>query len=281
MSDEARAHYDRGIALFTAKDYAGAIRELEAGYALDARREFLFAEAQALRLQGDCKRAVPLYQQFLASEPTAVQVNATQIALGRCAQQLAADAAAAAAASPPGKEAKTPGRTATATGTPTLTPTSTTTSPPTGTASGVGGGPVEATPPYKDQLGGVLLGAGVVGLGVGTGFLLGVLSARDDAGRATTYPEFDRRWQTVESRRDIAVVALVAGGALTGAALLRYVQLARREHARAPEPARRQGSPAPSPPPTLTVSKPALSALGAWVVPGAGGVTAIGLGGRF
>src|SRR5262245_38585026 len=54
MSPDARAHYDRGLALYQAKDYAGAIREFEVGYAAEPRREFLFAEAQAKRLAGDC-----------------------------------------------------------------------------------------------------------------------------------------------------------------------------------------------------------------------------------
>jgi tetratricopeptide (TPR) repeat protein len=89
MTGEARAHYDRGLALYAAKDYGAAIQELEAGYALDPRREFLFAEAQAQRLAGDCQRAVPLYQRFLTSEPSPLQASAAQVGLARCAQQMA------------------------------------------------------------------------------------------------------------------------------------------------------------------------------------------------
>src|SRR5205823_4412560 len=90
--ETATAEPVRGTKPATAaeKDYGAALAELRAGYALDARREFLFAEAQALRLGGDCKSAVPLYQQFLKSGPEDVQVNATHIALGRCAAQMAA-----------------------------------------------------------------------------------------------------------------------------------------------------------------------------------------------
>ena len=89
MRPEAAALYTRGLERFAARDYAGAIADLEAGYAIEPRREFLFAEGQAKRLAGDCKGAVALYQRFLATNPTAVQANATQIALGRCAQHLA------------------------------------------------------------------------------------------------------------------------------------------------------------------------------------------------
>ena len=89
MRPEAAALYTRGLERFAARDYAGAVADLEAGYAIEPRREFLFAEGQAKRLAGDCKGAVALYQRFLATNPTGVQANATQMALGRCAQHLA------------------------------------------------------------------------------------------------------------------------------------------------------------------------------------------------
>jgi len=242
MGDEARARYDRGIELFTAKDYAGAIRELEAGHAIEPRREFLFAEAQALRLQGDCKRAVALYQQFLASDPTPVQVNATHIALSRCAQQLASEP------TPPNKTSATPNID-------TLPP-----PPP----------PASPPPPwYREPLGAALLGAGVIGLGVGTGFLIASSSAEDDAARATTYPEYKRSWDSAASRRDVAVVALVAGGALTGAALYRYLRAWQHEREHGNERARE--------PDAHATPKPALHA---WLAPGPNGAAA-GVGGRF
>jgi len=89
MRPEAAALYTSGLERFAARDYAGAIADLEAGYAIEPRREFLFAEGQAKRLAGDCKGAVALYQRFLATNPSPVQANATQMALGRCAQHLA------------------------------------------------------------------------------------------------------------------------------------------------------------------------------------------------
>src|SRR6187551_1608377 len=89
LRPEAAALYKRGLERFAARDYPAAIADLEAGYAIEPRREFLFAEGQAKRLAGDCKGAVALYQRFLATNPPAVQANATQIALGRCAQHMA------------------------------------------------------------------------------------------------------------------------------------------------------------------------------------------------
>ncbi|MEA2699210.1 MAG: hypothetical protein QOI66_3481, partial [Myxococcales bacterium] len=180
-----------------AKKYPAAIQELEAGYALDPRREFLFAEAQAQRLAGDCQRAVPLYQRFLATEPSALQASAAQVGLARCAQQMA-----------------------------TATPT-----PPAGSA-----GPSPTVPPpappapappplqarYRDPLGGALLGAGVIGLGVGAGFLIGSLTASNNA---TTYDDYNRQRATIERRWNIGVVGLTSGALLTGTAIYRYHSL--------------------------------------------------------
>jgi hypothetical protein len=203
MSDEARAHYERGLALYGEKDYASAIRELDAGYALEPRREFLFAEAQAHRLNGDCKSAVPLYKRFLDSEPDDVQVNAAHIALARCAEQMAT----APAPAPLPK------------------------APPIGTSAPVlppPAMPAPAAPWYKDPVGGVLLGAGVAALAAGAGFSLAALSARDDANqRAANYPDFTSRWSTARARSQIAAGAFAAGAALTGVAIYRYWRVRR------------------------------------------------------
>ncbi|MES1157862.1 MAG: hypothetical protein ABUL67_02060, partial [Haliangium ochraceum] len=50
MDPAAKDHYDRGLRLYADRDFASAVGELEIGYGIDPRREFLFAQAQALRL---------------------------------------------------------------------------------------------------------------------------------------------------------------------------------------------------------------------------------------
>ena len=193
MSGEARAHYDRGLGLYTAKDYAAAVAELEAGYALDPRREFLFAEAQAQRLAGDCQRAVPLYQRFLATLPAAVQVNAAQVGLARCAQQLAI--------TPPVQQP------------PPMTP-----APP-------------PAPWYRDSVGGALLSGGVLGLGVGAGFLIAAAVFHN---HGANYDDYNQQQNNLERRANIGVGALVTGALLTGAAAYRYHRL--RSTPRSPAP---------------------------------------------
>jgi tetratricopeptide (TPR) repeat protein len=199
MRPEAQALYDRGLARFAAHDYAGAIADLEAGHALDPRREFLFAEGQAKRLAGDCKSAIALYQRFLATSPPTVQANATQIALGRCAQHLAAhpEVVVVSAPAPP--------------------------TPP----------PPPAPPWWHDAWGLRLSITGAVGIAVGTGFLAAAYVARSDADDADTYAAYNARYSAAESRRTVGVTALAVGGALLAGGVIRFAVVRREARAHA------------------------------------------------
>jgi hypothetical protein len=196
MRPEAAALYTRGLERFAARDYAGAIADLEAGYAIEPRREFLFAEGQAKRLAGDCKGAVALYQRFLATNPPAVHANATQIALGRCAQHLAEHPEVVMVEQPR--------------------------QPP----------PPPPPPPkwWHDSLGLGLTGAGVAAIAVGIGFVAASYSARHDADNVATYDPYDQRWSTAETRWQVGVGTLALGTALTAAGVTRFVLV--RRHAR-------------------------------------------------
>lgn len=199
MQPEARALYDRGLSLYQSKDYAGAIKALEEGFALEPRREFLFANAQARRLSGDCRGAVPLYQRFLEMSPPPVQASATHIALARCAQQMAAEKPAA---PPP----------------PVVVPPA----------------PPAPPPPWThDRWGAVLLGSGAAALVVGGAFLWASFAALPSAGEQHDYPPYHAAQATADARHAVAVVGLVGGGALVAAGVARYawVRHERRAHA--------------------------------------------------
>jgi hypothetical protein len=194
MRPEAQALYDRGLQRFGAHDYANATADFQAGFAIEPRREFLFAEGQARRLAGDCKAAVALYQRFLTTGPPPVQVNATHIALGRCAQLLADQPDVVVVTPPP---------------------------------------PLPPPPPpplrwWRDPFGLAAAGAGVVGIGVGVGFLMASGSARNGANASPTYPEYESGWSTAQRRQSIGVAALVAGGTLAAAAAVRFVLVRRK-----------------------------------------------------
>lgn len=195
MRPDARALYDRALSRFGAHDYTAAIADLEAGYALEPRRDFLFAEAQAKRLGGDCGGAVGLYQRFLMTSPPAVQVNAAQIALGRCAQELA---------NRPQMVVTLPA-------------------------------PIPPPPPppkwWRDPWGLTLSAGAVVGIGVGIGYLAASFAARGDTNDAQSYAEYTRHWSDAGSRLDVAIGALAIGGALAATGVGRFVVV--RRHAEA------------------------------------------------
>jgi hypothetical protein len=84
MSAAAAVHFDRGMAAFGERRYQEAASAFEEGFAVEPRRELLFAWAQAERLAGRCAAAVPLYERYLATQPAAPQVEAARIAMARC-----------------------------------------------------------------------------------------------------------------------------------------------------------------------------------------------------
>ena len=190
MTSEAKLHYDRGLTLFAGHQFAAAIRELQLGYALDPRPEFLFAEAQAFRLAGDCSRAVPLYRQFLDRGPSPIQIQATRLALGRCGPERTI--------SPPPVPSQPPIR---------LTPAP------------------ERPSWWKDPWALSSIGVGAAALAVGVGFFITSNQARDDATsmRTTNYFEYTRLWDEAGQRRTIAVTSLIGGAALVAAGAIRLV----------------------------------------------------------
>ncbi|HSY40565.1 MAG TPA: hypothetical protein VLA79_13585 [Polyangia bacterium] len=196
MHPAAQAFYDRALKKFETRDYVAAIGDLEEGFALDPRREFLFAEAQAKRLGGDCRGAVILYQRFLTTKPPALQIDATQIALARCAQELAKKPEVVIMTPPP--------------------------APP----------PPKPAPPRwtRDPWGLAVTGAGVVALGIGIGYLVAAESARSDAANAPTYAAYVSHWSTAGARLDVAIGALAIGAALTATGVARFLVV--RRHAR-------------------------------------------------
>ena len=196
MHPAAQAFYDRALKKFETHDYAEAIGDLEEGFARDPRREFLFAEAQAKRLGGDCRGAVVLYQRFLTTKPPALQIDATQIALARCAQELAKKPEVTIMTPPP--------------------------APP----------PPKPEPPRwtRDPWGLAVTGAGVVALGIGIGYFVAGESAHSDAKNAPSYSAYQSHWSTAGARLDVAIGALAIGAALTATGVARFLIV--RRHAR-------------------------------------------------
>src|SRR5829696_2468988 len=65
MSPAAAALWTEGQALYEQGRYADAIARFERGRAIEPRPEFLYAQGQAARKAGDCRRAIELYRRFI------------------------------------------------------------------------------------------------------------------------------------------------------------------------------------------------------------------------
>jgi len=217
MGALARERYEEGLRLYGARDFAAAISLFEEGFALEPRREFLFAEAQAHRLAGNCARAVPLYRRFLETAPSAIQVDATRLGLDRCAKQEAAAATAARTAPPP--EPAPPGGA--------RKPASDPIPPPTRP---------EQRPWWQDPPGLLAAGVGVATLGVGIGYWIASNRSLDQAGSRET-PNvivYDRLYQTAVDRRAVAIVALATGATALAGGLARLIYVRQRDLTIAP-----------------------------------------------
>jgi hypothetical protein len=201
LGAESRGHFDQGMALYATRDFRAAARELEAAYALEPRREILFAQAQATRLAGDCAAALPLYQRFLATMPPQQQIEATRIAMTRCQEPGLSEARAPLAAAP--------------------TVIARALAPPAAVA-------VRPRPPfYRDWKGDVLVGAGLLAGGLGAVLMASAAATDADAHAQSVLDDFAQLRQGAERRWRIGLGAVVAGALLVSTGAARFLWVAR------------------------------------------------------
>jgi hypothetical protein len=175
--------YELGMVHFRARSFGEAARAFEAAYALDPRREVLFALAQATRLAGDCPAAVPLYQRFLATRPPDHQVEATRLALSRCSDRGGPAGTLARPAPAPAVRSSTTARAW-----------------------------------YRDPAAGALASAGVLSLGAGIGLLVSARTADQAHREALVYGRADERRSVAGNRQRWGLAALASATALALAA---------------------------------------------------------------
>lgn len=208
----ARAQFDRGVAAYTKGDYTTASDALGTSFSLEADVETLFAWAQSERKLGHCDKAIELYTKLLTMNLPAENKDAVNVQLGECKQILEEERAAAAMldappATPPGSGPQT-----------------TPDAPPVDSPSPSPVAPADTTRPrWKDPVGLSLLGAGALGIVVGTVFLVKGSSAQSDADSATNYDDFITASDRADSDGRIGVIGLVAGGAFVTAGIVWYV----------------------------------------------------------
>lgn len=86
--NEAAKAFKLGVEAYQRAEFEGAARLFERAYEIEHDIESLFAWAQAERLAGNCRAAVPLYQRILDGEPSDEQRAAVVQVLGICERQL-------------------------------------------------------------------------------------------------------------------------------------------------------------------------------------------------
>jgi tetratricopeptide (TPR) repeat protein len=209
---DAKAHLDKGNALFQEGDFEGAAEEYRKGYEIEDDPAFLYTWAQAERRRGRCAAAVKLYQRYIATNPPDVSAEYAREGIVKCADEMAAEEAM-----PPGDER--PG----------------TLDDPTGPADAGTAAPVQPPPAktsqrdrwYRDPAAASLVALGVAGVGVGTGLL--VASALEKDKNSANYGEFDARQKRVRTFQISGAVVLGVGVGLLAGGIVRWAVLGRRE----------------------------------------------------
>lgn len=212
----ARNEFDRGVAAYTKGDYQAASDALAKSFAIEADEETLFAWAQTERKLGHCDKAVELYKKLLSMKLPAENKKVVRVQIDECNQILEEERAAAAMLEVPANT-EAPAPAAAPAATPLVQDSGTTPSP-----SDPHDARTRRDAWYADPVGGALVGAGAIGLAAGTVFLVQASSADSDKATAATYDDYLSLADRAESRGRLAVISLVAGGALVTAGIIRY-----------------------------------------------------------
>jgi tetratricopeptide (TPR) repeat protein len=231
MKPDATAHFDRGRALFMKGDYTQAMLEFERGRDLDPNPDFDYALGQVFVKLGDCKHAMLEYNAFLATDRSTEEVNYARESMALCRKR---SQPAIQLERLPEQEPAPASTLATAEPAESFESPASARAPAPASAVDTDRAVVDRPRWYGDVPGGVLAGAGLVGLASGVTYL--VLAERDvaAANSATTVARLQSQAATVDHDRTIGTVAAVAGGALAIGAVVRYTLVARSQHASAP-----------------------------------------------
>jgi tetratricopeptide (TPR) repeat protein len=232
---QAKVAFERGVAAYQKGDFAAASEALATSFKLEPDAETLFAWAQSERQLDRCEKAIELFEKLLTFDLPAENKKVVVGKIEECRALLPPKPSETQPEPPPERQPEAPPEPPLAAGTATV---SADRPPP---------GP-EGSAWWKDPVGGGLVVGGVVGLGVGSYFLVSARNAERDA----TDSNFLKQDDLAQRYSKIGVVSLIAGGALIAGGVVRYVT-------------RRGGS-----------SGEERTAVTGWLAPGGGGIAAIG-----
>jgi hypothetical protein len=184
----------RGEQAFADERWEDAAEAFAEAYAATKDPRILYAQAQAVRKAGDCRRAIELYAAFLETSPPPQAERGARDNMAECAKDVAAQPVSEPEPDPDPDPESLPRR-------------------------------VDADPRrpwYADPWGGALAGVGVVGLVAG-GAVYGVARADErEADRATTENDYLDRIDRASTLSRVGIALFVVGGAAIVGAVVRY-----------------------------------------------------------
>jgi hypothetical protein len=198
----AHQHCDAGATAYAAGEFGTAASEFAAAYQLEPEPGLLFAWAQARRLGGSCPEALDLYHRYLDTKPNEAQTTATQGWIAECEKAAGITHVEPPPPPPPPHDDDH-----------VVVPPPI--DPPTGPEA-----PPAAASRWRDPLGITLAAGGVIGLGVGGGFLYAAKLAEDRD--ESVLEDQKAAWADADRRRTIGFIALGAGAALAVGAVIRF-----------------------------------------------------------
>jgi hypothetical protein len=215
-ADAWREHPEflRGSAAFEAQRWDEAARAFAAAYADHPRPELLWAHAQALRFGGRCEAALPLYERFLATDPTAEEIADANTNIAACRELVGEEAEVVPVEPAPPPVAEPP---------PSAPP-----PPPTVKPAHRDIAPHVQPRPSRDAWGHGLLWSGVGVAGIGAGLLAAGHAQRVEAAGASTELEYEQTFAGAPALGTAGIAVLVTGAALITAGIVRFAVISAR-----------------------------------------------------
>jgi tetratricopeptide (TPR) repeat protein len=207
---EAKAHIDKATTFHGEGKYKEALDELTLAYALDPKPELLYAIGQVHVQLGNCTQAISFYERFLGTKPSAGPAAAAKEAIETCKS------------APPPEVKPDPVPEVKPDPVPPPDPEPMPVQPPRNETPPTTGG----KPWYKDVIGDVLVGGGIVAGVLGVVFYQQMNSKLDDSedrDKAPTIDAHNKLRDEASSKRTLAIGFGVGGVALIGAGIARYV----------------------------------------------------------
>jgi len=204
----AKDHIASATTLHQQRHWRKALDELNIAYTLDPEPELLYAIAQLHVALGECPQAITFYERYIASKPTEAREAVARKAIAICKtnppppEPSADDEPTARPPAPPPPPPPAPA------------PVQVAPSPP---------APPVDQPWYRDTVGDVLVGGGVVAGVVALVSYRSALSDLDGANAATTYPAQSQLYDSAQSSRNIALVTGAGAVVLVGVGVFHYL----------------------------------------------------------